>query len=77
MNYGKALTKKDRIVFEEIITRIYPHMSKISYANSMHAWALILITIILEQEKKIQALNNVVNRRIPEGELNCIMAQER
>ena len=54
--YGKALEHKDRLVYEKLLNQSLKHISKISYASSMHVWAFILLSIIMEQEKKYEIL---------------------
>lgn len=51
-DYAKALSPKDRELFQELLKDSYQHISKISYASSMHLWAFFLLSIMLEQEKK-------------------------
>jgi len=54
--YSKALRQDDRALFEKILKQSFKHYGSISYANSFHAWALLLLSILIEQEKKIQKL---------------------
>ena len=51
-SYGKALRKEDRELLERLLKKAFKHYGSISYANSIHAWAFLLLSIILEQEKE-------------------------
>ena len=52
----KALNEEDRQIAQQLLKAPMQHIGSISYASSMHVWAFVLLTIILEQEKKIQDL---------------------
>ena len=56
--FGKALREKDRLVYEDVMKEAYKHIGSISYTSSMHMWAFFLLSIILEQEKKIKKLDH-------------------
>jgi hypothetical protein len=58
MLYAKSLRQTDREIFEEMIKGSHKHIGSISYASSMHMWAFVLLSIILEQEKKIRELKS-------------------
>jgi hypothetical protein len=64
-NMGRALRKEDQELFERMLERPLQHIGSISYASSMHVWAFLLLSIILEQEKKVRALEHERDRRIP------------
>ncbi|MFW5746975.1 MAG: hypothetical protein ACOCWQ_05510 [Nanoarchaeota archaeon] len=53
-SFTKALDRTDRQLAERILKRPLAHIGSISNAASMHVWAFLLLTIILEQEKKIK-----------------------
>jgi len=61
MAYSKSLRLKEREMFEDIIKQSFRHIGSISYASSMHLWAFFLVSIILEQEKKIRRLEAKIN----------------
>ena len=73
-DYGKSLRQKDREVFEQLLKIPLNHIGSISYASSMHVWAFLLLSILLEQEKKIKLLGDAVeglaDGRLQERELN-------
>jgi hypothetical protein len=53
LQFGKALRGADREIFERMLKKSFLHYGEISYANSFHAWAFLLLSIMLEQEKLI------------------------
>ena len=53
-SYGKALRKQDREIYEQLLKLPFKHLGSIGYASSMHVWAFLLLSIVLEQEKKIK-----------------------
>jgi hypothetical protein len=61
-DYRKALSYDDRILFDNIIGDVFSHVGSISNSGSIHTWAFFLLSIILEQQKKIELLNKTVRR---------------
>jgi hypothetical protein len=61
-DYGKSLREEDRIIYAELLSRPLKHLGNISYASSSQVWAFILISILLEQEKKLARMHNEVKR---------------
>jgi len=57
-SFGKALRKEDRDVFESLLKIPLKHFGAISYADSFHAWAFLLLTIALEQEKRLRQMED-------------------
>lgn len=57
-DYGKSLRKDDYIIYEQLLKKTFKHISNISYTSSINVWALILLSIILEQEKKIKEIED-------------------
>ncbi len=51
--YSKALREEDKAVFEEMLKYPLKKVGAISYASSIDVWAFILLSILLEQEKKM------------------------
>ncbi|MBU1976144.1 MAG: hypothetical protein KKG59_07110 [Nanoarchaeota archaeon] len=80
--YGKALKKDDRELYEQLLKLPLKHLGSISYASSLHVWAFLLLSIILEQDKKIEQLKqslhdeSLVNRCVSEQELDCALVKD-
>jgi hypothetical protein len=53
-DYGKALRSEDREILEELLKKVYAHYGAISFANSMHAWAFLILSIMIEKEKEVR-----------------------
>jgi len=53
MLYGRSLRAGERELYENLLKESFKHIGSISYASSMHMWAFVLLSIILEQEKRI------------------------
>jgi hypothetical protein len=68
--FSRALRKEDCLALNEILKKPLKHIGSISYADSYHVWAFILLAILVEQEKKIKKLEggNVADRRLQEQE---------
>ena len=70
-SYGRALSQHDREIYTEMLNMPLKHFGSIAYANSMQAWALMLLSIMLEQQKKIRKLEakreSMANGRLQEG----------
>jgi hypothetical protein len=54
--FGKALRQEDRETFEQMLKQPLKHFGSISYASSYHAWAFLLLAILLEQEKRLREM---------------------
>jgi len=52
-DYGRSLRQDERAAFESAIDKVKLHIGSISYACSYTTWALVLFSIILEQEKEL------------------------
>ena len=59
--YGKALRPKDRDILNQILKLPLKHLGSISYASSLHAWAFLTISAMIEQEKRIKDLEVKIN----------------
>jgi len=79
-HYGKALYKEDREVFEHVLAYPLTKIGSISSASSFHVWAFLLLSIIIEQEKKIQQLEEHHARlaygHLPKQQQTCVVAQD-
>lgn len=56
--YRRALRKEDQAVFDRLTNLPYQHVSSMSYASSIHTWALYLLSILIEQEKSLETLRS-------------------
>lgn len=61
MSYAKALREEDRVIFEKLLKLSLRKVGAISYASSIHVWAFVLLSIILEQEKRIRKYECLVD----------------
>jgi len=69
--YGKSLHKEEREIYEQLLKQPLKHIGNISYTSSVNAWAFILISIILEQEKRFS------DRCIQAQEQPCTLDEEQ
>ena len=53
LEYRKSLRKEDWPAFDKALDKVKLHIGSISYASSYQTWALVLFSIILEQEKEL------------------------
>ncbi len=78
--YGKALRASDRDVYAEVLKEPLKHIGSVSYASSMHVWAFLLLSTIVEQEKKIRMLEDqyesMAYRLLQEREERRALAQD-
>lgn len=56
--YRRALRKEDQAVFDTLTNLPYQHVSSMSYASSIHTWALYLLSILIEQEKALEEIRS-------------------
>lgn len=66
-SYAKVLRPDERELYLKILKEPLKHLGSISYASSMHAWAFLLISMILEQQKIIEGLKH---ERMADGRLS-------
>lgn len=78
-SYGRSLRQKDRVLYEGLLKQPLKHIGSISFASSIHLWAFLLLSIMLEQEKRIKELEDgyesLVNGCIPEGEFHSSLVE--
>jgi hypothetical protein len=55
-DYGRSLRIEERAAFERILAKAKVHLGSISFASSYNTWALVMISILLEQEKQMMEL---------------------
>jgi len=58
--FAKALRKEDRELYHRVLNTSLKRIGAISYASSIHVWAFLLLSIIVEQEKKIRRIEKRV-----------------
>jgi len=69
-HFAKAIREEDRKIYENMLKIPLKKIGAISYTSSINVWAFILLSILLEQEKKYERL---VNGCLQEGEQDNIM----
>jgi hypothetical protein len=60
--FSRALRKDERILLQQILKQPLKHVGAISNASSIDVWAVILLAILLEQEKRIADLETKYER---------------
>ncbi|MBD3309967.1 hypothetical protein GF351_01975 [Candidatus Woesearchaeota archaeon] len=83
-DYGKALRKEDRDIYESLLKLPLKKAGAISYTSSINAWAFLLLSIILEQEKNMREREkkmakedeSLANGRLQERELSCALDKD-
>ena len=50
-DYGKSLRQEEQEAFASLLSKVKKHISSISFSCSYNTWALVLFSILLEQEK--------------------------
>jgi hypothetical protein len=71
--YGKALREEDRKIYVELLKLPLKKIGAISYASSIHVWAFLLLSILVEQEKKYERM---AHGCVPERELSCTVDKD-
>ena len=66
-SYGRSLRREERELYAGLLQRSFKHYGSIAYASSFHAWAFLLLSIMVEQEKKIKQLEDVAHRCLSAG----------
>jgi len=57
--FGRALRLDEKLIFDEMLKKPLKHYGTISYASSIHAWAVLLLSIMLEHEKRIREMEGL------------------
>jgi hypothetical protein len=71
--YTDVLRDDEQALFERLMKHPLQHVGAMTNASSMHVWAFMLISIIIEQEKRIEELEDVVDRRVSEQQLTRVL----
>ncbi|MCF7861735.1 hypothetical protein K9M79_05800 [Candidatus Woesearchaeota archaeon] len=61
-DFGRALRSDDREAYERMLALPLKHIGTMSYASSLDVWALILLSISLEQQKRIDVLEKTIKK---------------
>ncbi len=72
-DYADALREDEQELFEEVLKEPLRHVGAMSSANSMHVWAFTLLSIIVEQEKRIRELED--DRRVQHDGLDRVVEE--
>jgi hypothetical protein len=79
-DYGRALGGEDRELYERILKEPLKHVGSISFANSIHVWAFLLLSILIEQERKIEHIEelyeSLVDGCVQERELYSVVDKD-
>jgi hypothetical protein len=68
-DYGKSLRPEERKALEEVLREPLKHVGSITYASSIHVWGFLLLSVIIEQQKKIKRLElDMAHRHLPKQE---------
>ena len=71
--YAKALREEDRKIYLALLKHPLKKIGAISYASSIHVWAFLLLSILVEQEKKYERM---VNGCVQERELSSAVDKD-
>lgn len=56
--FKKSLRQKDRDTCTKLLNSARNHYGSISYTSSYHTWAIVLLSMMLEQQKEIESLQS-------------------
>jgi hypothetical protein len=76
-SYSRSLRPEEREIMRELLRAPMKHVGAISSANSLHAWSFLLLSVMLEQEKRLRRLEreSLANRRVSKQELGSVMVE--
>ena len=57
-----ALRKEERMILEELLKEPLKHVGALSNASSIDVWAMVLLAILIEQEKSLRRLERTIDR---------------
>lgn len=66
--FGRSLGKDERLIYSRLLKRPLKHLGSISYASPYHTWAFLLLTMMLEQEKRLEEVERLAFGRIQGGQ---------
>jgi hypothetical protein len=50
--YKDSLRPDERDIIDDVVEDAYKHMGSVSYGNTYHTWALVILSILVEREKQ-------------------------
>ena len=62
--YRRSLRAEELAAFDRTLAKVKKHIGSISYATSYNTWALVLFSILLEQEMELMRLEGDTTGRI-------------
>ena len=79
--YAKSLRSEEQPIFNDLIKKPFLHIGSITYTSSAQTWAFMLLSTLLEQEKKIIELetkyNVMVNGRVSQRQRPTSLAKNK
>ena len=79
--YGKSLRDEEKEIFNDLVKKPFLHIGNITYTSSAQTWAFMLLSTLLEQEKKIIELEKkyyvMVNGRVSQKEQTTSMVKNK
>lgn len=78
--YARALRPDERELCKDVLRVPMRHVGAVASANSLHAWSFLLLTITLEQEKRLRRLEEhagVAYRRVASERQDRLVAASR
>ncbi len=60
--FAGALRQEDRRLLERLLQEPLKHVGAVSNAGSINIWAMILLSILIEQERRLTALEKKYDR---------------
>lgn len=57
--FGRSLREDERLLYSKLLKQPLKHLGSITYASPYHTWAFLLLSIILEQEKRVIELERL------------------
>ena len=76
-SFTRALRPDERLIFSKVLSLSLKHVGAISYTSSLHVWAFVLLSIVVEQQKRIEGLEHVVNGRIQAWQQDSAVDQDK
>ena len=52
-DFKRSLKAKDREHFDSLLNAARKHYGSVSYTSSYHTWAILLLAMLLEQQKQL------------------------